>query len=414
MVDWFILFHFLGAVQGVFLAAILVSKRRGSVATRILAVTMLVFAVDLAMAVYHAANYEDVFPHLIGVDYASPLLYGPLFYLYARTLSDQEKRFQKGYFWHFIPFGVLLVVLIPFYVQSGPEKIAFLNASDDNPWSQGLSIFNNVKLLHGLIYIGMTLNVLRLHRKRIQNTYSSIERINLLWLRNLMIGIIALAGISLAFQIFTFQQESPAMGLNSTTLLDDYTLLGLALFVYFAGFMGMRQPEVFDIPEDEQPLDTSRSAPAYIPATPSSSNESVSSDLGSETEEKPRYAKSGMDVSTAQDYKDQLLALMNTKQLYRKGDLTLHDLSNALSISPHNLTEVINTQFGQNFYDFVNGYRVREIKERLIDPEYSHYTLLAIALESGFNSKSSFNAVFKKHTHMTPSRYRKQVEEVNQ
>ena len=125
--------------------------------------------------------------------------------------------------------------------------------------------------------------------------------------------------------------------------------------------------------------------------------------------EKPQYAKSGMDPETARRYKQKLLELMDTEKLYQRGDLTLQHLSDALSISPHHLTEVINTQLGQNFYDFVNGYRVREVQERLADPKYAHLTLLAIGMDAGFNSKSSFNAVFKKHTKMTPSQYRAHV-----
>ena len=397
MVDWFILFHLLGAVQGVFLAAILASKRRSSVATKILAVIMLALAIELTMAVYHAAGYDELFPHLIGFDYALPLLYGPLFYLYAKTLSNQENVFKSSNFWHLLPFAVVLVVLIPFYLQSGLEKQAYLNDSGSNFWAQGLIFFSNVKLLHGLVYVGLTLIVVKQYHQRIRNRFSSIERINLYWLRNLMAGLIILVFIAIVFHVLTLQGTSPAMGLNTTTLNDDYTLLSLAIFVFIAGFMGLRQPEVFDNPA-EKPLDLVSVAKPDVPVL----------EKNAKIGDRPRYIKSGMDVTTAQGYKEKLLVLMDTEKLYQRGDLTLHELANALSISPHNLTEVINTQFDQNFYDFINGYRVREVKERLLDPEFAHYTLLAIALESGFNSKSSFNAVFKKHTQMTPSRYRKQ------
>ena len=92
-----------------------------------------------------------------------------------------------------------------------------------------------------------------------------------------------------------------------------------------------------------------------------------------------------------------------------RSDLTLQDLADTLSISPHNLSEIINTQLGKNFYDFVNGYRVDAVQQRLTDPAYAHLTVLAIGLDAGFNSKSSFNAVFKKHVKMTPSQYRENV-----
>ena len=77
-----------------------------------------------------------------------------------------------------------------------------------------------------------------------------------------------------------------------------------------------------------------------------------------------------------------------------------------LDTSPHRLSEVLNAQLGASFHDFVNGYRVREIQERLAGPDGARYTYLALALNAGFASKSTFNAVFKKQTGLTPSAYR--------
>jgi AraC-like DNA-binding protein len=98
---------------------------------------------------------------------------------------------------------------------------------------------------------------------------------------------------------------------------------------------------------------------------------------------------------------------MEDRALYKEPTLTVSDLAGALSVTPHNLSQVINTQFGKNFYDFVNTYRVEEAKRRLVNPKDTHLTILAIAEESGFNSKSSFNTFFRKHAGMTPSEYRK-------
>ena len=91
---------------------------------------------------------------------------------------------------------------------------------------------------------------------------------------------------------------------------------------------------------------------------------------------------------------------------YLDSQLTLQDLAEELAISPHNLSEVINTQAGKNFYDFVNGYRVEEAKRRLRDPRHANLTILAVATDSGFNSKATFNAFFKRSTGQTPSQYR--------
>ena len=101
-----------------------------------------------------------------------------------------------------------------------------------------------------------------------------------------------------------------------------------------------------------------------------------------------------------------LVALMEEKELYKNSTLTLPELAQEMNISQHYLSEVINTQLGKNFYDFVNGYRAEEVMRRMRDPKASHLTILAIALEAGFNTKSSFNTFFKKYTGLTPSQYR--------
>jgi AraC-like DNA-binding protein len=118
------------------------------------------------------------------------------------------------------------------------------------------------------------------------------------------------------------------------------------------------------------------------------------------------YEKSGLTPAQAEAGMQQLLRVMEEKQPYRNSLLTLQELADEMALSAHNLSEVINTQAGKNFYDFVNRYRVEEVMRRLQDPRYAHLTILAIAEESGFNSKSTFNAFFRKATGLTPSQHR--------
>ena len=100
---------------------------------------------------------------------------------------------------------------------------------------------------------------------------------------------------------------------------------------------------------------------------------------------------------------------MKQEKPYLDSELTLLELAGTLNVSPHNLSEAINTQLQQTFFDFVNQYRVEQVKKDLADPQKQHLTFLALALEAGFNSKSSFNTIFKKHAEMTPSEYRKRI-----
>jgi len=90
-----------------------------------------------------------------------------------------------------------------------------------------------------------------------------------------------------------------------------------------------------------------------------------------------------------------------------RSTLTLQELADELSIASHQLSQVINDRLQKNFFDFINSYRVEEVQVRLLAPEAQNLTILAVALDSGFSSKSSFNTIFKKHTQMTPTEYKR-------
>ena len=125
-------------------------------------------------------------------------------------------------------------------------------------------------------------------------------------------------------------------------------------------------------------------------------------------QDSPKYEKSGLTADRAKQYLERLLLLMENDHPYRDSDLTLNQLAEMLSISPHHLSEIINSKLHQNFFDFVNRYRVEEVKKDLENPDKAHLTVLAIAFDAGFNSKSSFNSIFKRFTNLTPSEYRVQ------
>lgn len=375
MTNAFIYVHALGAAQGLFLAALLFSKRHYP-ANLLLGWAMAAFSVDLAMAVYHASGLVYSWPYLIGVDYPLALAYGPLLYLYARTLI--EGRYPRGSAWHFAPFVMLTVALIPFFLQPSEPKLQLLSSTESSPGGHLLGVVNNAKLAHAFLYVVFTVFVLRRHGLRIKEQFSSLERINLTWLRNLMIAMIVVMVATLTLYALSVREVGlvPGLGLNPESLYDDYTLLVLAGLVYAIGFLGLRQPAVF-----HGKWDTER---------PSG----------------PQYARSGMDAATAEQLQRRLMVTMEESHPYRSGDLTLKDLADAAGMSPHQLTEVLNTRLGVSFYEFVNGYRVREAQSRLRDAAYANLSVLAVGMDAGFQSKSSFNAVFKKMTGETPSEYR--------
>lgn len=381
----------LGTGQGLLLAVVLATKHTNSTANRILAVAMLVFSVSIFARVFYAREYYDAFPHFIGVSVPLVFVFGPILYLYARAVSTGGRSFRKTSLLHFIPFILVTLRLLPFYLQDGPAKLAFLEDLFRNGPPRYLAIIEHLQYPHGIIYVFLTIGVLRSHQARVRQTHSSIERINLRWLRTLTIAIAAIWALATGLHLMRLAGIGIAMEPNLTPL-------AVSVFVYAVGYLGLRQPEIFQAPiQRDQP---SREIPLPVPAgaTQAGTQEVAGEGAG--------YEKSGLTPAQAEAGMRQLLRVMEEKKPYRKSLLTLPELADEMAISAHNLSEVINTQAGKNFYDFVNRYRVEEVMRRLQDPRYSHLTILAIAAESGFNSKSTFNAFFRKTTGLTPSQYR--------
>ena len=108
-----------------------------------------------------------------------------------------------------------------------------------------------------------------------------------------------------------------------------------------------------------------------------------------------------------EDHYQNVLNLMNQEKLYKDSNLNMDILADRANLSNGYLSQIINQKERKNFYDFVNKYRVEEVKENLLDPSFDHYSILGIALDAGFKSKSTFNSVFKKMTGHTPSGYKR-------
>src|SRR4029079_19575359 len=160
---------------------------------------------------------------------------------------------------------------------------------------------------------------------------------------------------------------------------------------------GLRQPEVFRYETAE-----------YRVPVPDGTGSVLQEPIAAEPDA-PRYERSGLGDHETTRLKESLLALMDAENPWKDSELTLADLATQLDTTPHKLSEVLNAEVGQTFYDFVNGYRVREVQRRIRAGEARSLKMLALALDAGFASKSTFNQAFKKHTSQTPSDFRHAV-----
>jgi len=397
--SWLQVINLLGAIQGLVLAGALVTKRSNRTANRLLAATMVAFSIYLATDVYHATGFIEVFPHFFGAAHPLPFLFGPLIYLYTVTASDRTRHLTPRDALHFIPFLAVVVNGLPVYLMTGADKLTFYGRIQAGDVPPSIAVALPLKLLSGVIYATITLLFLRRHHDLVKESYSSVERVNLRWLMWLGGGAAAIWAIAVLSNVLE------SAGIEKVGFGDDVIALAMAVMVYGIGYMGLRQPEIFryDTAEHRVPAELRVSRERSVPSPPLVTNDTHV--LGAE-ETSPRYERSGLSDREAQRLKDRLTATMENERPWRDSGLTLADLSERLGTTPHKLSEVLNSQLGLTFYDFVNGYRVREVQRRIAAGDARKVTMLALALDAGFASKSTFNVVFKKHTRQTPSDYR--------
>jgi AraC-like DNA-binding protein len=365
------------------LSVILFTKKINHTANVVLAIAMLALSIDVFNSAYIIFEYYKGFPHFTGITYAFPFLYGPIFYLYSRLISSGENSFNSKYYLHFIPFILVVVYGILFvYLRSGEFKVSLMTNNAENILP-GLQIISYLKPIHGLIYVFLTIKVVRLYNNKIRNSYSNIERINLNWLRHLTVGLIIVWGVVvLSFIVNAFSDKNIKM---------DYLIyMSASILIYSIGYLSLRQPQIFN-----QASQKSEVEPTAISKIKKG--------------ERTSYQKSGLTEIEAHNHLKNLLQVMDTDKPYLNSDLTIRELADKLSMSSHNLSEILNTGLNKNFYDFINGYRVEEVKRKLAEKESENFSLIAIAFDSGFNSKSAFNIIFKKYTGTTPSEYRKKL-----
>jgi AraC-like DNA-binding protein len=366
--------YLLAALQGLLLSVFLFTKKENHTANLVLGVATLALSLELATVVYYSKGWYKIVPHAMGFTYPFPALYGPLFFLYAKLISNKEKRLHGVDFLHFIPFLLIYCITAPIFFYSGQQKIVFLNNMLRNIHHPAFSVFDLFISIQGIVYTVFTLKVVAAYNRSIKDSYSNIDLINLNWLKYLAIGG------AIIWSIVAFGMIGREFGLyyaNFSATLN----IPLAILIYSIGYMGLKQPVIF-------------ASPLAAPDGPPVSE---------------KYRKSGLSEGDAEVLKQSLLNAMEKEKPYLDNELTLQRLAERLNASPHNLSEVINSQLHQSYYDFINSYRVEEFKARIANPANDRYNLLSIAFDSGFKSKGTFNAIFKKSTGATPSAYKERL-----
>ncbi len=306
------------------------------------------------------------------------LLHGPFLYLYISSLTNNKFQISWKNVIHFTPFVLfnLYIVLASFFPHYA-QKIRLDHSENVHGTAYLFNLFLILTVLSGPVYILLTIRLFRKLDINIFNNFSVSENVNLDWMRKL---IYTFGVVWSVLMIFTSIHH--VFGLFSWSFCTNGLFLSLSVFILLIGFLGLNQKEIFVQYPDKQI--------EYVIDEP-----------------KVKYATTLLKEDEMEDYIKIIEQYINEEKPYLNADISLPELSERMNIPSHHLSRVINEKLNLNFFDFINQYRVEEVKSRIHDPQYEHLSLLGIAFDSGFNTKSAFNRVFKKMTGMTPSEFKR-------
>lgn len=301
--------------------------------------------------------------HLYHIGTPVYFLAAPLFYLFIKSRIYKDFSLTKKDWLHIIPFLISVIIFSAGFYSHSPEEKKVMLDTHSFISNTNIVIYNIIFSLQFIIYIIYDLKILYAYKSDIKGCNSSYDSMNLSWITYLVYGFI-IAFIS-SLSLIVIRVYTPEF-LVSGLLIAWSIYFCLFSYIYYKG---LSTPELFSL-----------------------------------NNEKPRYQYSKLSKSQSEEYTESLQIYMNEKKPFLEPELTLKELSQKLRIPPRHLSQIINENLQKNFYDFISEYRIEEAKKMLLSGEDK--TILEILYSAGFNSKSSFNAAFKKHTGQTPTDFK--------
>lgn len=358
---------------------LLTFNNRKAIPNRILG-TLMIFVACFFFAnarfICSSFNFCIINKHLV---YTFFLSITPYYYLYTKSLTQENFVWKKRYFAHKIPALLALIMSILTLNFIDSEKL-FLSYAG----LELLSIFiYNIQVIS---YTIAMIILLRKHSYKIKNNFSfENEKINLNWLKAFIVILISFTIID--FSLFYAISAFPEFDFE----IIYYSLVNL--FYIFVGYFGLKQTEIYSIAKN----------------MPSTLVEDKTKEIKKEiTENIDKEKKQTLPDIKSKEIFSKIIDIVEKEELYKNPELSIYHIAKKLNINKTYLSYSINNETNDNFSTFINKFRIKEAKKLLENEEYDYLTIEAIASNVGFHSRSSINSWFKKLTNKTPSQYKKE------
>jgi len=373
----------LGTIQGIFLALIIYFHPKSDKSVSLF-LSLYIFSFSIVMTIpfvlktigWQGSWFVEPFP----------LIVGPLLYLYIRSFKETI-TWSKA-FPHLIFF--ILYFFISYFVFE-PFRAKYIDAREvpagvvQHPI--GIAV-GTLKASQYVLYYFLSRRALISYQRSIRHIFSDTSQFDLQWARLLVNGYMLIVAMTviLVSLMFIYPARFSLFFALDIALITPY--------IYLASYKGITQATIWQVRQGVN-------------------KEKIETEMheADELEIKRVHEKlieSNMPQANGKnkDVLDRIIVLMDRDKLYQETELTLQDLANKIQYPSYLVSQAINEGLNKNFYDLINGYRVEEAKRLLVDPKNENYTILSVGFEAGFNSKTTFNTVFKKFTGQTPTEFR--------
>lgn len=321
-------------------------------------------------------GYYGKYPAIMYINFPTDFIGSAVIYLYVFRLTNKDYKINLKTVFHFIPAILILMYYANYYFSALHIKQEIIERGY-NYFPYDVTLFSILDTVYYVICILISAILLQRYKKQVSDFYSDYDRRNHDWIKFILIANMISA--ILCFFLFGTGQH----------IFGQLLAIISSLLIYAIGYKMIASPPI--LPDF-----------TISPQLESEAKEEIQLEEQSEN----KYERSGLSVERSEKLAAQLKAFMEEEKPYLNPEINLKVMANSMHIAPHHLSQIINQKLEKNFYDLINAYRVEEVKSKLRDPKFNNYTLLAIGLDSGFNSKATFNSVFKKFTGMAPSEFK--------
>ncbi len=361
---------FAGIAQGFFVVLLLNNRGvRKSRANIFLSILLISLSFSTAHILFAGAVIDHLSVKVYTLGDPTFFLIAPLLWLYTKELIGERVALSRNIILHFFPF--LLIIVLSLTLRSVDPDFAFMQFLEHHQKLINV-VFWMIVVIQFSSYQFFIRKKWIAYQEFLKQEVSNKEGVDISWVRFFII-VFLLINVFFLFSLFA------VIHLHDGPWLPRTTALIFSISVFALGYKGLLQKQLF---QKDEPIKSEDRIPTSLDAVVSKPD--------------PELV-------------NRLLNYMQEKKPYLDAELTLSSLAKDLNISRSQLSILINVGMGDNFYDFINKYRVEEVKRLMTDPHVKNYNVLGIALEAGFKSKSTFNLIFKRFTGLTPTEYRKNL-----